>query len=358
MQQDDFEVTFCDLCGASVPAADLASGAAARTNDKIVGACCLGGLRTGAAPVVGTAAAPRSAGGDSRLILVAVVLLAAVAVATIFLDHRLATSETAALERHARLVQIQRSDSEVLQTVGVDMDGTARRADVDELARGVKTVEDAMRAGEERSRQELDQLRQEVTALRQELRTAQAATIDYRPLFDDLRQQLHRQATTLADLRSAAVAPATPREAAAEPTPPAVPDEVPGLPAELAEHVQRLRADDPAIRFEAVDELARSRDPRVLPHLVTMIRDPDSYVRRVTMDGLVGFRAVEAVDALLIGLGDADEYVRDTAWRSLRELTGQKIAFDASNPSKDVRARGQQRWQEWWDKNRATFGSG
>jgi HEAT repeat protein len=129
------------------------------------------------------------------------------------------------------------------------------------------------------------------------------------------------------------------------------------LPAALAEQVRKLQSHDAAIRFEAVDELVRSKNAAVLPHLLPVANDPDPFVRRVTMDGLAGFRQPEAVDVLLSGLGDGDENVRDTAWRSLREVTGQKFAFDAFNPSKEVRARAQQRWQEWWDKNKATFGS-
>ena len=39
------EVFFCDLCNTSVPQQDLDTGAAARTHDKIVGACCLTELR-------------------------------------------------------------------------------------------------------------------------------------------------------------------------------------------------------------------------------------------------------------------------------------------------------------------------
>ena len=62
------------------------------------------------------------------------------------------------------------------------------------------------------------------------------------------------------------------------------------------------------------------------------------------------------VEALLAGLADADENVRDTAWGSLKILTGQKLPFEATG-TKDVRARAVQRWQEWWDKNKATFGS-
>lgn len=359
-QQDDFEVTFCDLCGSSVPAADLANGNAVRSQDKIVGACCLPGLRAAPLPAATPTAAARNAAGDSRLAVVAVVLLASVAVATIFLDHRLATAETAWGERHAELMRAQRSDSEVLQTVGVDMDGLVRRADLDEVARGVKSVEAVLQQGDARAREDQEQLRLEVAALRQEVRTAQAAAVDYRPLFDDLRQQLQRQAAALAELRTAAAEP-SPREAVAaapepaEPEAPA-PDDL-GLPAELAEHVQKLKSPEPAIRFEAVDELARSKDPAVLPHLLPLAADPDSFVRRVTMDGLAGFRDPAAVEALLTGLGDADEPVRDTAWRSLRQLTGQKFPFEAGNPSREVRARAQQRWQDWWEKNKETFGA-
>ena len=47
--QDDFDVQFCDLCGTSVPLADLESGAAVRHQAKTIGACCLAVL-----PYVGT----------------------------------------------------------------------------------------------------------------------------------------------------------------------------------------------------------------------------------------------------------------------------------------------------------------
>jgi len=61
-------------------------------------------------------------------------------------------------------------------------------------------------------------------------------------------------------------------------------------------------------------------------------------------------------DDLLAALGDADEYVRDTAWRSLKDVTGQKLPFESAG-TKDARARATARWQEWWDKNKAGFGA-
>jgi hypothetical protein len=129
-----------------------------------------------------------------------------------------------------------------------------------------------------------------------------------------------------------------------------------GLAPHLAEQVENLQQKDPAIRFEAVDELLRSKDNAIVPFLLPMANDPDAFVRRLTVEGLRDFRVPEVVDVLLVGLGDSDENVRDTAWRSLREVTGQRLPFEAT-ASKDARARAQQKWQEWWEANRRSFGS-
>ena len=119
--------------------------------------------------------------------------------------------------------------------------------------------------------------------------------------------------------------------------------------------MKKLSATDPAVRFEAVDELLRSKNALVLPPLLPLARDPDSFVRRLTVEGLRDFKRPEVVEALLVALVDSDDNVRDTAWRSLKEVTGQKFPFE-TNATKDARARAVQRWQEWWEKNKATFG--
>jgi hypothetical protein len=349
MQQDDLEVTFCDLCGASVPAADLDNETAVRHQGKVVGACCLGALR-GSAP--GVAARP----AETRPMLVGVVLLFALAAATMFLDHRITGADAAMRAQHTQLTDAQRSDSDVLQAIGAAMDGAARRADLDSLAERLQALEASVQSGREQARQDAEQARQEMGLIRQEGRDAAASAVDYRPLFDDLRRQLQRQAAELAELRSV---PAGAAPAPVEPAPAEVPEggaAEPALPGALGEQVKRLQSTDPAIRFEAVDELLRSKEAAVLPHLLPLARDPDSFVRRLTIEGLRDWKRPEVVETLLVGMGDADENVRDTAWRSLREVTGQKFPFEAT-ASKDARARAQQRWQEWWDKNKVAFGS-
>src|SRR5688572_20715225 len=95
MQQDQLEVLFCDLCGTSVPVADLDRGVAIRHHAKTIGACCLSVLRQGESPLaaVGTApapAAPPTSAGDRHSLAIGIALLAAVAAAAIFLDQKIA----------------------------------------------------------------------------------------------------------------------------------------------------------------------------------------------------------------------------------------------------------------------------
>lgn len=361
MQQDQVEVAFCDLCGTSVPDSDFSSGTAQRLHGKTIGACCLAKLR--AAAPVGLPAPPaekRPGSGDPRLVPVAIAVLAALAAATIFLDHQVASVDARRLLDHKQLVQIVGSDHDAIQRVDVAMDGTARRADLDALGERLAAATGAMQRDSAEVREILGGVQKEVGGVQRDLRTTAAAAIDYRPLFEDLRQQLQRQAAAIADLRAGGtVVASTPK---IDPIPPPTPGNPTDAAANdlmagpLGEHVRKLQSTDPAIRFEAVDALVRSKNPAILPHILPLARDSDSYVRRLTVEGLQEHKRPEVVEALLTSLADADELVREQAWRSLREISGQKLPFDAA-ASKDQRARAVQRWQEWWDKSKATFGS-
>lgn len=370
MQQDQFEVLFCDLCGTSVPLVDLERGVAIRHQAKTIGACCLNVLRQGDSPLAnpGTPAvspanlatpSPAAAGGESRLLPLAVFLLAGMAALAIFLDQKLAALQGQVRTNQEQTVQAQRSDSDVLQSVGMAMDGVARKADLDALAERVAAMESSMKAHADQVTQQVEALRVGLGAVQQDSRALVGASVDYRPMFDELRVQLQRQATALADLRASPIAAAAPgpAEAAASGAPAADSPEGPALPEALAAQVKKLGDADAAVRFEAVDALISSKNLAVLPKLLPMARDSDSFVRRLTIEGLRDFKHSDAVEALLAALGDTDVSVADTAWNSLKKLTGQKIPFDAAAPSKDARLRAQQKWQEWWEKSKATFGS-
>ena len=365
MQEPEVEVLFCDLCGTSVPAADIESGRAVQHAGKTIGVCCLPTLRGGeAVPVPAAKAAtdaaatgsPRPVSGEGgRLMTVAIVLLVAVAGAVLFLDSRLASVEQALEQSQVQADERRQSDSDVLLGVDVKLDRAAQRQDVDAATAKVGEVAAAVERLQDATGQRIDGVQQEVDALRRELRTASRSAVDYRPLFEDLRERQQRQLAAIEAMRALQLT--EPKPAAPAPVVEAVTsDALASLPPELAEQVRKLGAEDPAVRFEAVDVLGSSKNAEVLPHVLPLSKDPDAFVRRLTVEVLREFHKPDAVEALLAGLDDDDEYVRDTAWRSLRHLTGQKLPFEPA-ASRDGRKRAVQRWREWWQTAKTTFGA-
>lgn len=350
MEQGDVEVLFCDLCGSSVPLGDVPAGLAVRHHGATVGKCCLPALRHAAPPAVAAAVAPKPAAGEGRSTVLAVLVVAAAGLTTLFVDRQLQRLDQSVTERLEALREAHASDSQVLAGVAVALDAAVRRSDLDTVAAAVA----AATAKDDEARAELgkrlDELIAAVAATAQQVRSG---AVDYAPLFEDLRQ---RQLRILDRLT---VVPAAPAAAPApEPTPP--PDAVAppaGLPAALVEPARKLAAPDPAVRFEGVDELQRSKDAAAVPLLLPLLRDADPFVRRLVAEGFAAHKRADVVEALLGALGDADEYVRDTAWRSLKDVTGQKLPFESAG-TKDARARAVARWQDWWEKAKAGFDNG
>lgn len=343
------EVYFCDLCNTSVPQQDLDSGAAARTHGKIVGACCLAALRGDV---------PAAARGEGRLLPVAFVLLAAVAAATIFLDHRLSDETHQARTAVELVARTVRAQDERFADLERGLDASARSAEVEALNQRIEGQQAALNAVEAKLVQTLEEQAGTVRSLRDEVLAVRDSRPDYMPVLDRLQERMMQLATSVAELK--AMPRPEPRDAMHDPNLPAPSgDDVArdtGLPPELAHEVAKLDDPDAGTRFEAVDDLLRSNNPAVLEHLLPMAQDADIFVRRLTVEGLRQFRAPAAVEVLLVSLADPEEIVRDTAWRSLKELTGQNIPFEATG-NESARSRSQQRWQDWWERNKDGFGS-
>ncbi|MFT4511988.1 MAG: hypothetical protein ACI89X_000682 [Planctomycetota bacterium] len=289
------------------------------------------------------------------MLTVAIVMMIAFAGGVMFLDSRLSRVEDALIKASDAAAMRQKADSEALQALSVKADGFAARADV--AAIGAKQTELAgtMATLSKDAAQRQTVLEQEVGGLRTQVNETMAKIVDYRPLFEDLRQRHTRAMAAIEGMRSevaAVPASATPVTGPG----PVVSAPAIDLPPELADQVRKLSHADPAVRFEAVDVLAESKNLKVLPYLLPLAKDPDAFVRRLTVEGLREFEKPEAVDALIAALRDEDENVCDTAWRSLRDLTGQKFKFEAS-ASKEARGRAAQAWQDWWAKARTTFGT-
>lgn len=359
MSEPALDVVFCDLCEVSVSVAELASGAAIRHRGKVIGPCCLGTLRSSQSSAAATSAPVASVPpADGRTFPIALVLLAAVAAATIFLDQRFTSADARWQKGQEQLFAAQQEQGQLLQRVDMAADAAVRRVDLDALQLRLQELAAGLPRGEDLAKQ-LGGLAQELALARQDVRGLGEREIDYRPLFDEQRGRQQRTLELLATLRDAAATPPVAPAAAPVPAPETPVDaSTPAntLPPALAAHVAKLKSPEASVRFVAVDELFRSKNVEVLVHLLPMAKDADPFVRRLTIDGLRDHKRAEVVEVLLAALGDADENVRDTAWGSLKILTGQKLPFEATG-SKEVRARAVQRWQEWWDKNKATFGS-
>ncbi|MBL8755793.1 MAG: HEAT repeat domain-containing protein [Planctomycetes bacterium] len=292
-------------------------------------------------------------------------LLAAIAAATLFVDFRLASiaTESTNLRNAVGLGREQAAaDSQVLASLAATMDAVPRRKDLDDVVARIDALSGAGTAATVDVQKQVDQLKADLLALATAHRVDAEAS---RLLLEDVRQRQVRVLEAI-HARAAVVgeSPTTRPGPDPMPNPPSTgetakpPEDVapPALPPALAEQVKKLQSADPATRFEGVDELLKTKDLLALPFLLPMARDADAFVRRLTVEGLAAWKRADVVDSLLGALADGDEYVRETAWRSLKEVTGQKIAFEAAG-SKDARARGVQRWQDWWEKNKATFGS-
>ncbi len=374
MQEQEFEVSFCELCGTSVPASDLASGDAVTRAGKVVGPCCLSELRGESGARGGSVAGAAVDGASSdggRLMTIAIVLLAALAGAVLFLDSHIARLEGDWEQAREDDRERRKADSDALLGVAVKVDGAATSAQLQQVRDAGVALEARLTASEEASKGRQAVLEQELDGLRRAVRAAEDRIVDYRPLFEDLRQRHARALAVSEGLRDRATA--QPVAAAGAPAPGVGGEGVGGegaggagagapgaagsaLPEPLAEQVGKLSASDPAVRFEAVDVLIESDNLDVLPHLLPLAKDPDAFVRRLVVEGLRGFKKAEAVDALIEALRDADENVCDTAWHSLRDVTGQRLPFDAS-ATKEARGRAAQKWSDWWDKARDGFGA-
>jgi len=351
--QDQFEVLFCDLCNTSVPLQDLESGAAVKHQGKTIGACCLKDLRQ-SAPLAD--AAPKAAHpAENSLVPLGFVLLAAIAAATIFLDHQLSQRSSALAAAHQESLVAIHKNAAALQDLAVGLEGSARRDDVGGLTERMLAAASANQEALGGVDQKFEHLRTAIESLQARVQELREQRIDYRPALERIESTAQQVKSALADLQAA---PRTAPSEASMPQPAHPGDQppaIPGLPADLAHHVAKLSDTDPAARFEAVDELLRSKNPAVREHILPMAKDADTFVRRLVVEGLREFHHASCVEALLVALSDPEEIVRDTAWRSLKELTGQKLPFEAG-AAKEPRARAIQRWQEWWEKNKAAFG--
>jgi hypothetical protein len=94
--------------------------------------------------------------------------------------------------------------------------------------------------------------------------------------------------------------------------------------------------------------LAGIKNPRAIPALQRLLRAADSRTRLGAVSALRQMNAQDAIEALVIALGDSNRDVRYEAVIGLAEVTGQKNEWA---PAMDTFAQNEQRyldhWKEW-----------
>lgn len=110
-----------------------------------------------------------------------------------------------------------------------------------------------------------------------------------------------------------------------------------------------LNSEDSAVRWNAVQALAESGDPAVVPHLVPLLDDEDIWVRMAAAGALGDLAAIDAVEPLIRTLEDPETAVRERAMLSLRAITGRSFGFDPSGTESE-RAKVVKKWSDWWKK--------
>lgn len=134
----------------------------------------------------------------------------------------------------------------------------------------------------------------------------------------------------------------------------ATPDGGVAMDDDLLAVIKSLAAGDPMQRWEAVDQLRRRRDKALVPHVLPLLDDSDTFVRAQAIYTLGELKAMKAVPKLVKLLRDDEIMIREEALTSLIVITGQNFKFDVTG-SRAARDAGIRKWEDWVSKNKEKF---
>lgn len=110
-----------------------------------------------------------------------------------------------------------------------------------------------------------------------------------------------------------------------------------------------LRSREASERWDAVEALGETRDPRAAEFVVAALSDQDLFVRMAAARVLGELASLDSVPALIDALEDAEPSVREAAVLALRTITGQEFDFDAGEDT-SRRAKRVEDWRDWWER--------
>ena len=371
------KIHFCDLCNESVPQSDLDQGRAFMRKGRVICAKCdqiMSGpsaagtakdpdtkidLASKTALAPGAASARTLAGGQAErvrgpvqyrveggggliagfLSAVAVVLVAVVAVMLMDRVESVSTGldgDLAAVQREVsaaeeglaeRIAAMNEVSLQTAKNLDARFDALLADRQQRELDSQARLDKLSTRIGELAER--LGSLSETERSVTDQARSIAALQAGLTSLKLDIAQ-------VAADLAARPVVVAEP--AAPEPTGPL------WLPL-----VDDLASANSGVRWNAVEDLGHTGDPAVVPHLIPVLDDEDTFVRMAAARVLGDLGGNSAVGPLIDTLSDPAESVRDAAVSSLRQITGQNFRFDPLGKQAD-RTKRIRAWRDWWEK--------
>lgn len=400
-QGNAVKIYFCDICNQSIPFKDLDDGIAVAVRGKLICASCnatvvaaqkspgapvMPGLPNGA-PAGGAAPVVSSGGSRGGVSLIWMVLAMGGAVGA---SWYLQKEEMKKLE--TRIGNDVAAGFEDTRKVGQRVDAVGRsleklQAGLDELGRQIRTEEEVSAARTRKSIAEFDTRFEQVKSYvseneraKEQLQQLEMRSTASNEVLLNLQKELSQMRIAMTDLagvvaKGGIAAANNPQPAAngnnnnpgggangnnnnsaeAPPSDPGVaPNALPlqALPNDLQPFAKKLKAADPADRWDAVDQLGRSRDGRVVAYITPMLKDSDDFVRQLSANviGDLAKYSKAATPFLIDALADEKPFVREAAAQSLRKVTDQNIKFDTFGKKED-RAKQQDAWRKWWTAN-------
>ncbi len=347
------KIYFCDLCNESIPQEDLEQNRVTSVRGKMICARCIPSIAgaTAAAPAAAPAAA---AGGGGRMVAVVALLLAGFGL-------YLGWNANGRLDR-------QEDPGPKLAALEQSLAAAGRRLDkLEESLRAEAGARERAAAEPAKLREELgghlarlEGIERDVDAIQKDLanvRTDREKVDSIHNKQGQFEVQLEDFQRELKDAQAKiAAAAAEPKSApAAAPGAATAKDPGPALDPETKKLLADFNSKEGAVRWSAVDRIARRHDPTLLPYLLPMLDDADAFVQFRAIGAMRELNAKTSVGRLVKLLRDNDAIVREEAQDALMTLTGNPMRFDVGNGSPAEREKGAKAWDEWYEKNKARF---
>jgi len=127
-----------------------------------------------------------------------------------------------------------------------------------------------------------------------------------------------------------------------------------GFSSEIEALLEKLQADDPLSRVDALQKLARFQDPQLIAYVEPLLEDSYEMNRFYAAYTLGEWSSLGSVPKLIPVLEDQFAFVRQSANEALVKITKEDLGFEEKG-SEAERAKAVARWQDWAKKHESEF---